>query len=1007
MSAQTGSLENLDGGSVVSAENPWPGLLSFREADQRWFQGRRDETEELAQHIKRERLTVLFALSGIGKSSLLQAGLFPALRRDDIFPVYVRLDYLANNPDLTSQVFEAIAQAGAAADIAVPAAKGGETLWEYFHNVEVDFWTRQKRRVLPLLVFDQFEEIFTLGKSESQAVASAAFLESLADLAEGTVPASVTRRWASNPEEREKFVEEGEYKILISLREDFLAELSDQRRRIATVPQRRYRLRQMNGEGALLAVSQATDLVDETVSTQIVNYVAAGERVGGGRRGRHLKELDVEPALLSVVCRELNQRRKQKGERKISADLLEGEQEQVLNDFYDRSFEGIDPRVRAFVEEQLITIAGARNSVPHENAVAIPGVDDAAIEQLVERRLLRKEFRRNEVRLELTHDLLTGVVRSSRDMRRAAEERARNKEKEAANLAKLRRSRVLNSAFALITGVAVIAAIFGFVQKGQATASFYTAEARRKDANDALAKLKDQMRLTDEARKGEGTQRVIAEQKAKIAEIKQSEADAANSASQQSAAQAIAGKAEADKQRKNAEEQKKVAEVEKKNAEAKSKEAIDQAAVARAAELKEAEARKTLEAQNREKDIVLAANKVTESVDKSERGKPEEALDLLAEALKLDPQSGIAKTFAFDQLLRGAWQGRTVQPGTSGAEPFVHAPLAHSAAVQFAAFSPDGRLVATAGADHLVRLWNWQTRASLESLKGHTNLVRSVAFSPDGRWLVSASNDGTARLWDVSQQAEVRSLTHGSPVNSAVFSSDGTKIVTGSLDGNATIWNAVTGEPVGTPMKHAQAVKYAAFSPNGRLVATACADGVARLWSVSGAKILEIPVRGSVNSVAFSPDSRHVVTASDNGEAHIWDVASGSPLFDAMKHKSPVYSAVFNARGDRVATASFDRTARIWDAKTGRPLSGPLSHSSPIYSVAFSPDNRRIVTATTKGNTAQIWDVSYDFGGETPALVKVLNGVSKKDARELDEVKASVQAQSSSTFLRWFFEHRR
>jgi len=125
----------------------------------------------------------------------------------------------------------------------------------------------------------------------------------------------------------------------------------------------------MNGEGALLAVSQAKDLIDETVAAQVVRYVAAGERVGSGR-GRALKDLDVEPALLSVVCRELNNRRRDRGERRISADLLEGSQEQVLNDFYGRALAGMDPPVRAFVEEQLITVAGARNSVALDDALA-------------------------------------------------------------------------------------------------------------------------------------------------------------------------------------------------------------------------------------------------------------------------------------------------------------------------------------------------------------------------------------------------------------------------------------------------------------------------------------------------------------------------------------------------------------------------------------------------------------------------------------------------------------
>src|SRR5262245_50673138 len=136
--------------TMVSAENPWPGLLSFREADQRWFQGRREETAELLQHIKRERLTILFALSGLGKSSLMQAGLFPAVRREDIFPVYIRLDHAPQSPDLRFQVLETIAQAGAEANITVPAPRPGATLWEYFHSVDTEFWSGS-RRVLPLL----------------------------------------------------------------------------------------------------------------------------------------------------------------------------------------------------------------------------------------------------------------------------------------------------------------------------------------------------------------------------------------------------------------------------------------------------------------------------------------------------------------------------------------------------------------------------------------------------------------------------------------------------------------------------------------------------------------------------------------------------------------------------------------------------------------------------------------------------------------------------------------
>jgi len=80
---------------MVDAANPWPGLASFREADQAFFHGREAESAELTRLVLRERLTVLFGLSGLGKSSLLAAGVFPRLRQQNVLPVPLRLDFSA------------------------------------------------------------------------------------------------------------------------------------------------------------------------------------------------------------------------------------------------------------------------------------------------------------------------------------------------------------------------------------------------------------------------------------------------------------------------------------------------------------------------------------------------------------------------------------------------------------------------------------------------------------------------------------------------------------------------------------------------------------------------------------------------------------------------------------------------------------------------------------------------------------------------------------------------
>jgi len=1008
----------LSNEAAVTAENPWPGLLSFREADQRWFQGRTEETLELLQHVKRERLTVLFALSGLGKSSLLQAGLFPALRLEGFFPVYVRLDYAPHSPDLKTQVFDTIALAGAASEIQVPPMRPNETLWEYFHNVENEFWSGSQNRVLPLVVFDQFEEVFTLGKDAARSQNSETFLDELADLAEGRVPEAVLRRFDAYPAERDNYAEEGEYKLLISLREDFLPELSDQHRRIASVPHKRYRLRQMNGDGALLAVSQAKDLVDETVAAQIVRYVAAGERLGGGR-GRPLKDLDVEPALLSVVCRELNNRRRERGEPRISADLLEGSQEQVLNDFYGRSLEGMPLAVRTFIEEQLITVAGARNSVALDDALAAPGMTQEIIETLVERRLLRKEFRRNEVRIELTHDLLTGVVRASRDVRRNEEAIEKQRREAAEAQAKLRRSRRITLAFAVIAMLAVVTAVFAYVQQDRALAAQRNEAVQRKRAQDASQQATQNLKVAQEKEQERALE-------AKRAQDEAAAADAARQAAEQRRQEAVKSQQEAE------------------SANVKANTANNQLAAANSklnttnADLASTNsklntANKDLAASNeqvqqqnsqiRQQNVQIqgevSSSLVREAVSLISTRQYLRGLGDIARALTLDGNSLAAKSLAFDQLLRGSWRD-PVNPNQSGAGQFVHPPLTHPAGVLAAAFSPDGRWVATTAKDNKVRLWDWRAGTSTE-LGSHSLPATMVTFSPDGTRVLTASYDQTARVWDVSRHTQVLELRHLKQVISAEFSSDGRQIVTASLDHTAQIWDAATGAKIGPPMQHPMTVNFAAFSRDGTRVVTACADGHARVWDLATNRVLfEVQQQRELKSAAFSPDGTRLVTASVDGTARIWDVNTHLALGDPLQHSGAVYYAAFSSDGKRVATASLDKTARIWEASTGRPITAPLEQNGAVFTAVFSPDagSHRLLTASDD-KTAQVWEVWYDFDN-TNDLITLLEGIggysgadekmspldqAQKRAR-LSALQAKVSQQPATSFLRWFFAHR-
>lgn len=472
---------SLDSGTV-DPENPWPGLDAFREADHLFFFGRERETETLRRAVLRERLTVLFGRSGLGKTSLLQAGLFPRLRQDNFLPVRIRLDFgegvEAGGPSvLVRQVREAIARAALAAEAETPPLDWEETLWETFHHEGADFWSLDNRLLIPLLVFDQFEEIFTLGKSRAAlAEARDRFLIELADLIEGRPPAEVKARLDASPEQTRAYAfQQHNYKVLLSLREDFLADLEGLHDRIPSLGHNRIRLRRMNGEEALRVVTGAGGrLVEEDVARRIVGFVA-GEVAATGIPEVPLAELEIEPALLSVVCRELNNMRRQQGEPRITADLLAGHWTEILSDFYERSLADLAPEVRIFIENHLITESGYRDSVALETALREPGITREVIALLIDRRLLRKETRGEQQRIELTHDVLTGVIRDSRDTRR---QREAQRTSEAARLAaeererkarhELRRSRMINFLLGVLSVAAVCLAGFAWYEHAQA-----------------------------------------------------------------------------------------------------------------------------------------------------------------------------------------------------------------------------------------------------------------------------------------------------------------------------------------------------------------------------------------------------------------------------------------------------------------------------------------------------------------------------------------------------------
>ncbi|WP_405786555.1 trypsin-like peptidase domain-containing protein [Streptomyces sp. NBC_00029] len=283
----------------------------------------------------------------------------------------------------------------------------------------------------------------------------------------------------------------------------------------------------------------------------------------------------------------------------------------------------------------------------------------------------------------------------------------------------------------------------------------------------------------------------------------------------------------------------------------------------------------------------------------------------------------------------------------------------HDDAVWSVAFSPDGKTLATGSGDKTVRIWDTATGKEGVTLTGHDDAVWSVAFSPDGKTLATGSGDKTVRIWDTATGKERTTLTHNASGLSVAFSPDGKALATDAADYTVRVWDLATGKERLTLSGHDDAVWSMAFSPDGKTLATGSGDNSVRVWDLAtnSERITLTGHTNGVSSLSFSPDGKTLATASHDEAVRLWDVAVRENRVTLNGHDDAVWSVAFSPDGKTLATASFDHTVRLWDMATDKERATLKHPNAKVWSVAFSPDGKTVAAAGSD-HIVRLWNTA-------------------------------------------------
>ena len=348
---------------------------------------------------------------------------------------------------------------------------------------------------------------------------------------------------------------------------------------------------------------------------------------------------------------------------------------------------------------------------------------------------------------------------------------------------------------------------------------------------------------------------------------------------------------------------------------------------------------------------------------------------------RLEDHTSWVRSIAFSpdgKILASASYDKTIKLWDVATGKIITTISGHNSAVWSVAFSPDGKIFASGSDDKTIKLWNVVTGKNIATFSGHYSPVNSVAFSPDGKILASGSEDKTIKLWNINTNKIIITIANNSPVNSVVFSPDGKILAAGGDDKTIRLWDVLSGKNLINLSGHNSSVNNIVFSPDGKIIASGSDDKTVKFWDVQTGKNIKTlsENNNNISSIAFSPNGQTFASGSTGNSIKLWDVKTGKILNTLSGHNNNVSSIAFSPDGKTLASASEDKTLKLWDVTNNKNITIFSGHNNRVWSVVFSPDDKLLASASSD-NTVKLWNVKNGqnittFSGHTSPVRSVV-----------------------------------